>query len=147
MKTVSHNPFIQYAFVACLGMLLILGQTFKLHMHVTSLEVKPTHVFTEQIGQIHIASMLHDKANKADLQSGNQTHKHSAEIEISSDSYVKKTELLVLAVLLILVAALVLSGLHSYRVIRYFSNPRRLVVSLLYLISPPLRAPPATQLI
>lgn len=145
MSALSHNTFLKYAFIVCLSFVLLLGQAFKLHLHVTPIENLASHTFTEQIGQVHIASKLHDAANDTEYQANNHSHKHHSEIEISSDSIVKKSELHVLGALLFLAVVLVLLSLRVCRVIRFFSKPQQFITSLLYLISPPLRAPPATR--
>jgi hypothetical protein len=142
MKTRLNNSFFQYALIVSLGTVLLLGQTFKLHMHVKLQAGDPAGA-AEQIGQLHIASTLHDDLRHSDSRLQTQSHDNSAEIEISSDSYIKKAELLVLAGTLFLVCAVLLLNLRPGRVAKRFSVPTRRVSSLLYFVNPPLRAPPA----
>ncbi|MBI1424419.1 MAG: hypothetical protein GC149_13325 [Gammaproteobacteria bacterium] len=144
MKSLSHNTFLQYALVACLGIALTVGQTFRLHMHVLPENGHPGYSMAEHLGKIHIASLLHDSlANDADGQAKDHSHhNHPGEVEIGSDSIIKKTEVLVLAALIFLITALLLFGLHVSRIVKRAPEPNKLNTSLLYLINPPLRAPP-----
>lgn len=144
MKKLSNNTFLQYAFVACLGIALTLGQAFKLHIHVLPQDNQPISGTTEHFGNIHIASTLHDIAmNDTGTQLKSQTHDHAAEIDISSNGFFKKAELLVLAAIVFLITTLLLFKQYACRIIKRDTNPDRLSTTLLYLLNPPLRAPPA----
>jgi len=140
MRNRPVNAFFQYAFIAWLGMVLMLGQAFKLHMHVK----QPQAGASEQISQLHIASTLHHEPNQTESHFQNQQQGQSSEINISADGHVNKVELLVLAGLLFLVGALLIFRLRPGRVSNRFSFPSRRISSLLYLLTPPLRAPPSS---
>jgi len=139
MRSRPINAFFQYAFIVWLGMMLMLGQVFKLHMHV-----KQQHAgASEEISQLHIASTLHHEQNQTESHLQNQHPGQFSEIDISAESHVNKVEILVLAGLLFLVGALLFFNLRPGRVSNRFTFPSRRVSSLLYLVIPPLRAPPS----
>jgi hypothetical protein len=144
MRTWLNNPLLQYTFIVCLGLALTIGQAFKLHLHVKSHTDNAASNAT-QIGQLHIASTLHKKQNDSDSHSLIHKHEHSTEIDISSDSLVKKAIVLVLAILLFLVSILLLCSHSACRIRKYFSYVTKRPTTLRYLVNPPLRAPPASS--
>jgi len=125
---------------------LTLGQTFKLHLHVTETRDATTHTTSEQFSQVHIDTTVHEIKNHSQLQSDSTSHQHSAVIEISSDSFIKKSELQILAALLVLAFILLSINPRNIRIInKLFRGENRVVTPLHYLVNPPLRAPPASH--
>lgn len=139
MRAKPTHSLYQYALVACIGITLLLGQTFKLHMHVQR-DANSTTSTPTQILDVHIASSLHDTMPDS-VHDGSDTKHHVSEVDISPDSLAKKIELLGLYVFLFVVIGILLQKQQVSRIAR----PARAEAgpsTSHYLLHPPLRAPP-----
>lgn len=133
----NNNSVSQYALIVCLGVALLLGQTFKLHMHIQHDEI-PSSPATEHIVDVHVASSLHNAHHQDDF----QDH-HPAEIDISSSGFVKKVELVNPFVLLFFIISIILCVPRLRRIHKKHTSKTERPLSY-YLLLPPLRAPPAS---
>ncbi|MCW8899687.1 MAG: hypothetical protein OQK75_02535 [Gammaproteobacteria bacterium] len=131
MNNLINNSVFQYVLIACLAIALMVGQAFKLHMHVEPFSSTTTvHKLN-----VHVAATLHDFTPNISYQD-----EYLAEIEVTPDNFVKKIESFNPYILLFLFVIFFLGipklrsvfGQHSQ------TNPS----PNYYLLSPPLRAPP-----
>lgn len=90
---------------------------------------------------VHVSASLHDAGHDTHHQDDFQDHHYHAEVDVSTDSFVKKIGLINLSVLLFFIISFVLceprlgcNGKHYILKI--------IPISLCYLFQPPLRAPP-----
>lgn len=127
----------RFAMVVSLGIVLILGQVFKLHMHIQHAEASSEHIVV-----VHSAIVLHDLPYSNPLDTAD--HHHVAEIDISPDSAVIKAKLLYPFLLLILFASLFLFLPKTLCFCRWYSVYAKPAV-LYYLFYPPLRGPPENK--
>lgn len=143
MKRNNYNVLSTYALIACLGVVLVLGQMFKLHIHF---EHDNNSSNDEHVVNVHVdTSVLHnslhtlisDNHHEDNLDEGH----HADEINISNSSLVKKSVSLNQFVFFFFVISIVISLLFLSRFlrIRYFTSKQS---SHYYLFQPPLRAPP-----
>jgi hypothetical protein len=95
---------------------------------------------TGQAHDVHIASSLHDPMPESDHDASHH-NRHVAEVNISADSLVKKIELLGFFSLLFFVISMLLYKQQAVRLSRPDIVESRPPTSL-YLLHPPLRAPP-----
>ena len=128
----------RFVMIMSLSIVLILGQAFKLHMHIQHDET--SEASSGHIVVVHTAIMLHDLAYSTPLDT-TQDHQHLAEIDISPDSVVTKAELLHPFLLLFLFASLFLCLPRAFYFCRWPSLNTK-PAALYYLFCPPLRAPP-----
>lgn len=134
MEKLRNNPIFQYLFVLCLSFALILSQTSMLHMHIEHDD--HSSVASKHIIDVHIISILHD----IELTGHNDTH-HTAAIDASSDNLVNKKSSLTPLILLLISVGLFLYIPRLLCLSRQgLSNTQ--IIPRLYLIKPPLRAPP-----
>lgn len=141
MRKLYKTPVFQYALILCLAIVLLFGQTFKLHMHIQYNDA-PSPTIAEHIIDVHATSLLHDTTHIAHKQGNIEDHHHSAGIDLSSNSFSKKTELLNLFVLILLIVSLFLYVPRlRYNYKQYIVKTK--LTSLYCLLHPPLRAPPA----
>ena len=135
----NKNTISQYAFIICLSVTLLFGQTFKLHMHP---QHEDTHksVSTEHIVNVHVASLSHDLQLESHHQKDTQNH-HAAEINVNPDSVVKKINSINPIILLFLIFSIVLSVPRLWFFHRWSPFKTKLKF-LYYLLHPPSRAPP-----
>lgn len=144
MRKHLNSPIAQYALIACLAMALLVGQMFKLHMHILHSDTSSPNNLSGHVIEVHAISSSYDQAHEEHAHDDTAVHHHNGAVEINSDSFVKKAELLLLLqfVLLFFTLAAILNSFFKYRVwIKYDSDIKSL--SSLYLLHPPLRAPPA----
>jgi len=130
----------QYALIACFSIALLFGQMSKLHMHIQH-DGTPSPATTKHIINVHVASSLHDITDVSHHQDNIHDHHHSAEIDVSSSSFVKKVELLNPLITLFFIVIMVLCAPRLHRIRRWFAQKIKLT-TLDYLLHPPLRAPP-----
>lgn len=139
MRAKPTNPLYQYAFVACIGIALLLGQVFKLHMHIAH-DANSAGSTSSQMLDVHIASTLHDTIPDSHHDDSHNNH-HVAEVDISSDSFVKKINSLTLFLFFFLIVSTLLYRQQAVRI----SHPDFVdsgPTASLYHLHPPLRAPP-----
>lgn len=139
MRAKSSNLLYHYALIACIGITLLLGQTFKLHMHIQHEENYSSNV-SNQILDVHIASSLHDTTPVSDHGGSHHSH-HVAEVDISSDSLVKKIDSQTLLLILFFIVSTLLYRQHAVRIARP-GIVESVPTTSFYLLHPPLRAPP-----
>ncbi len=139
-----NNSVSQYALIVYLGIALLLGQTFKLHMHIQHDGI-PSSTNAGHIIDVHVAFSPHDTTYHTHHQDNVQGHYHPAEIGISSIGFVKKAGLLNSFVLLFFIISIFLCVPRLRRIHRkrYSKTERPLRY---YLLQPPLRAPPFNTL-
>lgn len=146
MRKFSDNSVFQYALIACLSVALLLGQTVKLHMHVQHDEVSSAKAVindfsANHIVNIHVSSSLHNTALDNHHQNDFPDHHNNADIDISSDGFLKISKVLNLFVFLLLVISFALFVPFLQRISKtQFSQ----IISptKYYLLHAPLRAPP-----
>ena len=139
MKTHTNNSVSQYALIVCMGIALLFGQAFKLHMHIQHDEVTAS---AGHIVDVHAASSLYNTGYDAHHQDDIQDHHSSADIDVSPDSFVKKISLFKLFVLFFFVTGFILYAPQLLRIHRQYHLKTK-PASLYYLFHPPLRAPPS----
>jgi len=135
MEKYHNNPALQYLFILCLGLALILSQTNRLHMHLQHDD--HSSVASGHIVGVHTTTTLHD----VDLTDHHDGNHHSTAIDISPDNLIKKTNILNPLVLILLFIGLFL---YLPRLI-CLPRQRRYKTQFIpcnYLLHPPLRAPP-----
>ena len=133
----NNNSVSRYVLIACLGITLLFGQVFKLHMHI---QHDGAPASAGHVVDVHAAFSLHDTTYDTHHQDDNQNH-HPADIKVSPDSVVKKTQFFNPIVLLFLIAGVILCVPRLQRIrSRYIIKTK--LDSLYYLLYPPLRAPP-----
>lgn len=128
---------VSYVLIACLGTALLLGQVFKLHMHIQHDE---NSVSAGHIADVHAAFSTHDTQHNTHHQDDVQNH-HLADIKISPDGVVKKAGLFNLFVPLFLITSIFLC-VPWLRCIHRQHIHKIKPIFLYYLFHPPLRAPP-----
>lgn len=138
MRRYADNSVSQYTLIIFLGVALLFGQAFKFHMHIQHDGIPASS--SGHIIDVHTAASLHDTTHDTHHQDGIQDHHHPTEIDISSESLVKKVGLSSLSMLLFLVVIILCASrlrcIHGWHILK--TTP----VSLNYLLHPPLRAPP-----
>ena len=140
MKKTTDTPFSQYALIACLSLTLLLGQAFRLHMHLQHEETPVTH---KSIIDVHIASVKHNDLSDTHHQDSSPNH-HLDEIEINLAEVIKKSQWSNLLMLLFIAGFFLRSPIFQC-IRRRFTFESKLD-SLYYLLHPPLRAPPLMPL-
>ena len=138
MKTCPNKSLLQYALIVFLGIALLFGQIFTQHMHVQHDEAPAN---TGHIVDMHAASSLHSPVDNTHHQDEFQYDHHVASIDVSPDSFVKKTDSLNLLLLLVIVAVIVLAEPRLLCTSRCYDAKAR-QISFYYFLNPPLRAPP-----
>lgn len=140
MEKHTNHYIPQFALIAYLVIALLLVQTFKLHAHIQH-DGTPSSPTTEHSVDVHMAFSQHDTSYDIHHQDVFQDHLHSAEIDVSSSHFIKKTQLLNPFALLFFITSIILciSGTGRFQR-RYYSRQKR--PSDYYLLRPPLRAPP-----
>lgn len=142
MRKLTNNSIFQYALIACLALALMLGQVFKLHMHIEHDE-SLSSTTTEHKFNVHVASSVHDSTHDThhqdDFQNDSQDH-HLTDIKVTPDSVVKKVESFSPYLLLFLFVSFFL-GIPKLRSV-FRQHIQTKLTSTYYLLSPPLRAPP-----
>ena len=116
----------------------MLGQVFKLHMHVEHDESLSSTMAEHKLN-VHVASSLHDTTHDTHHQDDFQDH-HLTDIKVTPDSVVKKVESFNPYLLLFLFIGFFL-GIPKLRSI-FGQHIQAKLTSTYYLLSPPLRAPP-----
>ena len=144
MRTLANNSTSQYILIFYLSVALLLGQAFKLHMHVQH-DGLPSSTSAGHVVDMHVTSSPRDITYDTRNQSGIQDLRHPIDIEIkvSPDSIAKKIELLKLFVALFLIAGIILFT-PRLRYILSYSRIKTRLASRYYLLYSPLRAPPGT---
>ena len=140
MRKNTNNYTHQYALIVYLIIALLLAQTFKLHAHVQH-DGTPSSPDTEHSIDVHMAFSQHNASYDTHHQDDFQDHQHSTEINVSSSSFIKKTQILNLFALLFFISSIILfiAGIVCFQ---RKSSPRQHKPSGYYLLRPPLRAPP-----
>lgn len=146
MRRNNYNSFSTYALIACLAVALLLGQTFKLHMHIGHSDVSSSATTSHTV-DLHIdASAMHsDSHNSTHHQSLHANsldeEHHNDEIDISFSSLLKKSMSLNQFVFFFFIISIVLSLLLLSRFlrVRYFTSKQS---SCYHFFQPLLRAPP-----
>lgn len=137
MRTLANNLAYRYAFILCLSIALLFSQVFKAHMHLQHDAPFPDVQEHSHVVDIHLATSLHDST----LDTHHQDNQYHAEVDVSTDSFVKKVTLIDLFVLLFVFIGFTLSAPCRQRVNKlYFLKIKP--ISFYYLFQPPLRAPP-----
>ena len=145
MRRDYYNSISTYALIACLGMALLLGQTFKLHMHIAHDDISSTAT-TGHIVDVHIEpsvmysnshNSMHDNHHENNLE---EDH-HADEINISFSSLAKKSMSLNQLVFFFFIISIVLSVPQLSRFLRKRDFTIDHPLSY-YLLQPSLRAPP-----
>lgn len=138
-----YNSISIYALIACLSIALLLGQTFKLHMHIAHDDISSAgnHIVDVHVDTsvIHSSShnAIHDNHHEDNLDEGH----HADEIDLSSSSLVKKSLSFNQFVLFFFVISIVLSLPQLSHFLRKQDFTLQQAISY-YLLQPPLRAPP-----
>lgn len=142
MRRDNYNSISTYALIACLGMALLLGQTFKLHMHIAHDDISSSATTDHShIVDIHIEpSVMHSSHSSMHENSIEEEH-HSDEINISFSSLVKKSMSLNQFVFFFFIISIVLSIPQLSRFLRKRDFTIDHPLSY-YLLQPSLRAPP-----
>ena len=138
MKIRSNQTLSQHALIVFLGIALLFGQTFSQHMHNQHDEVSAN---AGHIVDMHAASSLHSPLNNSHHHDEFQYNHHVASIDVSPDSFVKKTGSLNLLMLLVIVAVIVLSEPRLLCISRCYDAKSK-HITFYYFLNPPLRAPP-----
>ena len=145
MRRNKHNTVSTYALIACLGLALLLGQMFKLHMHITHDDIASS----DHVVDVHIESSA-THGNKHNSMHGSHhghgfedshTSEHTNDIDISFSSLVKKSMSLNQLVFFFFIISIILIVIQLSR----FLRKRNLTIVhplSYYLLQPPLRAPP-----
>jgi DMSO reductase anchor subunit len=144
MRERINNSIFKYVLIACLALMLLVGQVFKLHMHIQHDEANGSPVvgsIVKRVVDVHAITPLHGTSYDSHHQDSAQSHHHFAEIGVSSDGFVKKIGLLNITVFLFLILSVALC-LQQLRRIRRKYNSAIENTSSYYFIHPPLRAPP-----
>ncbi len=131
----SNNLVFKYTFIFCLGVTLLFSQIFTLHMHVQHDDISLASA-TKHSVNVHLTSSLHETM----IDSNN--HHTAVEFDVSPDSMVKKIELYNLAALLFFIIGFILC-IPLVICIRKQYHYQSQLNPLLYLLQPPLRAPPS----
>jgi hypothetical protein len=139
MKKRYNNTVFQAVMIACLGVALLFGQTFKVHMHIQHDENPSSAGHSTDV---HVASSQHDTIYDTQHQDDFQAHQHPAEIDVSSSSFVKKVEWLTPVVLLFFLISIILCAPQLCRFHRRHNSKKERPPNY-YLLHPPLRAPPS----
>jgi len=128
MRGYLKNPVSKYAIITCLSIFLLLGQVFKQHLHI------------QHDGAPSPTSSFHDTTYNIHHQDDSQNNNHSAEIDVSFDSFVKKVELHHLFVFLLAVVGILY--IPRFLCFRGWCSFKIKLALLYNLFQPPLRAPP-----
>ncbi|MBN4080296.1 hypothetical protein JYT31_01390 [Beggiatoa alba] len=136
----NNNSVSRYALILCLGVTLLFGQTFKLHMHIQHDDITSS-ANAGYIIEVHAAFSQRDAVYDSLYKKDAQDHHHPAEIDIGSSGFVSKTKLLNPFVLLFSIISILLCvpQLYLFRRKPDFKTERPLSY---YLLHPSLRAPP-----
>ena len=140
MKFQTNNLASRYAFILCLSIALLFSQTFQAHMHLQHDE----HAGQElgHVVDLHIASSVHESTHDTHHQDDFMDHQYHAEVDVSTDSFVKKAEQLNFSMLLFLIVGLIISIPTSAIFSKHSLFKKIRPKPLYYSLSPPLRAPP-----
>lgn len=145
MKRDNYSALSTYALIACLGIALVLGQMFKIHMHIGHDDISSS-VSTDHVFEIHVnTSVIHNDLHKSMHHSHHENDldkdHHADEIDLSFGSLVKKSMSLNQFVFFFFIIGIVISVLLLSRFLRIrdFTSKQS---SRYYLFQPPLRAPP-----
>jgi len=146
MRKFTDNSVFQYALIACLSVALLLGQAVKLHMHVqhdgVSSENAIVHDFSaDHIVDVHVSSTMHNTAHNDHHQDDFQDHHSNADVDISSDGFLKISKVLNIFVFFLLVVSFALFVPLLQR-IRKIDLSQTSPPTKYYLLHAPLRAPP-----
>ena len=145
MRRKNYSSFSKYALIACFAMALLLGQTFKLHMHIGHEDISSSAT-TSHIVDVHADTSImhssshnsmHDNHHEDDL---GEDH-HADEIDLSSSSLVKKNLSFNQFVFFFFIISIVLSLPQLSHFLRKQDFTLQQAISY-YLLQPPLRAPP-----
>lgn len=146
MRRKNYSSFSKYALIACFAMALLLGQTFKLHMHIghgdvsssaTTSHIIDVHADTSIMHSSSSHNSIHDNHHEDNL---GEDH-HDDEIDLSFSSLLKKSMSLNQFVFFFFVISVVLSLPQLSRFLRKRDFTLQQAISY-YLLQPPLRAPP-----
>lgn len=142
MKLQANNLAFRYALIACFSIALLFSQTFKAHMHLQHAE-NFAETSQQHITDVHvdIGSSLHDSPHNSHHQDDFIDHNFHAEIDVSTDSFVKKVESLNSFLLLFIIVGFTLLTPRLQNICKRYTLKIK-PVSLHYLFLPPLRAPP-----
>jgi len=136
----ASKSVFRHLLIAWLCVTLLYAQMFSLHMHIQHDENFSSDVIKHNI-DVHVASVAYDTTYDTHHQHDIQSDRHADEINVSPDSFVKKSELSTPFILLFLVVSMLIyvPVLRSGRVRNTLDTRAK---SLYYLLNPPLRAPP-----
>lgn len=90
---------------------------------------------------VDVGSSLHNSSHNTHHQDDFLDHQYHAEVDVSTDSFVKKVGLTDLLVLLFFIIGFILFAPHIQNVSKRYIQKIK-PATLYYLIQPPLRAPP-----
>lgn len=138
-----YNSISIYALIACLGIALLLGQMFKLHMHIAHDDISSAgnHIVDVHVDTSVIHSSSHNSMHDNHHENNLEESHHAEEISISFSSLVKKSMSLNQFVFFFFIISIVLSLLQLSRFLRKQDFTLQQAISY-YLLQPPLRAPP-----
>lgn len=142
MKFHTNNSIYRYAFIVCLSITLLFSQTFKVHMHIQHDE-SVSETSQKHIVDVHVdvGSSLHNSSHNTHHQDDFLDHQYHAEVDVSTDSFVKKVGLSNLSVLLFFIIGFILLTPRLQSISRRYILKIK-PISFYYLLLPPLRAPP-----
>jgi len=140
VKIYANQSVSKYALIICLSVALLLGQMFKVHMHIQHDET-PSPATAGHSIDVHAALSLLNAMNNIHHHGDTHDHHHHAVIDINTDTSLKAVDLFKLSIFLFLLAGIALSVplLRGTRR-RHIFNAK--LLSLYYLLHTPLRAPP-----
>lgn len=145
MAKIYNNIIFQYALIACLGLVLLLGQTFRLHMHIqhndNPLKASVEHSSADHVVNIHVSSSLQDTIHDDHHQDDFLDHHNNSNIDISFSEFLKISKLFNSFVFLIFAISLFLSVPLLRQIQKKHISYAKCSVRY-YLLQPPLRAPP-----
>ena len=144
MRRKNYSTLSKYALIACFAMALLLGQTFKLHIHIGHEDISSSaasHIVDVHADKplMHRSShnSIHDHHHEEHL---DEDH-HSGEIDLSYSSLLKKSMSLNPFFFFFFIISIILSLPKISRFVRKQDVTLHQSISY-YLLQPPLRAPP-----
>ena len=140
MKRKNYSSFSKYALIACFAMALLLGQTFKLHMHIGHEDISSSAT-TSHIVDVHADTPLMHSGSHNSMHDHLDEEHHADEIDFSYSSLVKKNLSLNQFVFFFFIISIVLSLPQLSHFLRKQDFTLQQAISY-YLLQPPLRAPP-----
>lgn len=138
-----YNSISIYALIACLGIALLLGQMFKLHMHIAHDDISSAgnHIVDVHLDTSVIHSSSHNSMHDNHHENNLEESHHDDEINISFSSLMKKS----MSLNQFVVFFFIISVFFSIPQLSCFLRKRDFTIKQAisyYLLQPSLRAPP-----